>query len=604
MRLRMLAMAILLVLVSSVNAEYLFIQYTMAFKKTQPNQPGGKAPAPGQPQPGNPEENDVIQVPVNAVVEINNFQVMQGATGRVKATVKTPYGKSSLYNDDQLITRRVPLPTVKARFNTRKTALGTNRTDEKIFELAEWCLNHALTSEFAATMDEVAKSGKATGLDKLDKAVEAYTKVKAELAKRIDREDASNYWRGRLGFRMSQSDHYTLLYNAALNDPPEVQQRLKALEENMKAVYYWFALRGVALPMPEQKLVCVLLDQPDQFQLQRQLIEDEPLVTDGFFAARDNVVVFSTQRLDMASQMFGRQMQALYQQGWDKEKLLKGEASGLLAGKTPDEKYRMMTLALLDRAMEEEAERAAVSHEGTRQILVGCGLQKATVVMPDWMQFGMASVFETPKGPFPLAPAEVSVAYWPGYGAPSWAYTRIFKLLERGNLPGSDVVQLPFFRVRGETTSASQLLREVVTDSEFSRARDYGAQAGRTRLIEARTRAWALCYYLSKMRTQGVLQFYAELAKMPRDMELEPNQILAAFCRAFDCANTTGTGPDPGKFEELAKDWLGFMASVRPPGADYNLGVNQANPGAGGGGGPQPGGKGGPGKKGGGGGGG
>jgi hypothetical protein len=602
----MLAMAIVLVLVSSVNAEYLLIHYTMAFKKPQADAKGGGAPKnqpPGVPQPANPDESDVIQVPVTAAVEINNFQVMQNpVSGRVKAWCKTPYGKTSLYNDDALVTRRVPVPTVRARYNAQKAALAAKRTDEKVFDLAEWCLNHALLDEFAALMEEVAKSGKATGLDKLDRAVEAFTKVKAALAQRIDREDASNYWRGRLGFRMSQSDHYTLLYNAALQDPPEVQQRLKALENNMRAVYYWFALRGVALPMPDQKLVCVLLDQPDQFQLQRQLIEDEPLVTDGFFSARDNVVVFSTQRLDFESQMFGRQMQNLYQQGWEKEKLLKGDASATLAGKSTDEKYRMQTLALLDRALDEEAERAAVSHEGTRQILVGCGLQKPTVVMPDWMQFGMASVFETSKGPFRLVPPELSVAYWPGYGAPSWAYTRIFKLLERGHLPGTEPSQLQLFRVRGETTSASQLLREVVTDSEFSRARDLGPRAGQTRLLEARARAWALCYYLTKMRTQGILQFYGELAKMPRDMELEPNQILAAFCRAFDCANTTGTGPDPGRFEELAKDWLGFMASVRPPGAEFNLDVPQGNP-AGGGSGPQGGGnpKGGAPKKGGGG---
>ena len=223
--------------------------------------------------------------------------------------------------------------------------------------------------------------------------------------------------------------------------------------------------------------------------------------------------------------------------------------------------------ALLDKALEVEAEREAVSHEGTRQILVGCGLQKATVVMPDWMQFGMASVFETPKGPFPLTLPEVCVAYWAGYGGPSWAYTRIFKFLERGHLPGSDVITLQIFRQRGDKTSASQLLKEVVTDSEFARARDYGSRAGEARLIEARTRPWALCYYLSRIRTQGIIRFYDELAKLPRDMEPEPTQVLACFCRAFDVADTTGTKPNDAEFEKLATDWLGFMASVRTPGA-------------------------------------
>jgi len=590
-----LALAVLLLGISTSRADYLFIQHIMGFKRQQPSgtgSPPGPINPNQPPPPAGTGDTDIIQIPVNAVVEVSNYKQFPNRVGGLKATVKTPYGMTSLYADEQTNTRYIQeLKSVRSRFTAKKDAIYKNRTDDKIFELAEWCLNHAMVPEFAAIMDEVAKSGKATGLDKLDKAVEAYTKVKGALAQRIDKENASNHWRGRLGFRISQSDHYSLLYNAAVNDPPEVQRRLKMLEDNMRAVYYWFALRGVALNMPEEKLVCVLIDQPEQFRLQRALIEDEPLSTDGFFSARDNVVVFSAQRLDDASVLFNKQMQALYQKGWERESLLQGKAN--LAGAQPDEQYRMQTLALIDKALEVEGERAAVTHEGTRQILVGCGLQKPTVVMPDWMQFGMASVFETPKGPFPLAPVEVCVAYWPGYGAPSWVYNRIFKYLERGHLPGSDIITLQLLRQRGETTSASQLLREVVTDSEFSRARDYGSRAGQIRMLEARTRAWALCYYLTKIRTQGIIQLYSELAKLPRDMEPEPSQLLACFCRAFNVADVTGTKPDPAKFEELAKDWLGFMASVRNPGAEFNLGVQQnagPNPGQG------PGMKGGPGK--------
>jgi uncharacterized protein DUF1570 len=578
MRRMCLALAILLIGVSTSRAEYLFIQYIMGFKRPDNNQSGPLTQInPNQPgSPAGTAESDIIRVPVNAVVEVSNPKTFPNRVGGLKATVKTPYGSTSLYADDQLITKIVPLPSVRQRYTSKKEATYKNRTDDRIFEFAEWCMNHALINEFAAVMDEVAASGKATGLDKLDKAVEAYTKVKAALAQRIDKEEASNYWRGRLGFRISQSDHYSLLYNAAVNDPEEVQRRLKMLEENMKAVYYWFALRGIALNMPEQKLVCVLLDQPEQFRLQRQLIEDEPLVTDGFFSARDNVVVFSAQRLDDASMLFSKQMQANYQKGWDRAQLLQGK--GNLAGSSPDEQYRMQTWALLDKAMEVEGERAAVTHEGTRQILVGCGLQKPTCVMPDWLQFGMASVFETPKGAFELAPPEVCVAYWPGYGAPSWAYNRIFKLLERGHMPGSDILVLQWLKVRGQSTTASDLLKEVVTDTEFSRARDYGARAGKIRLLEARTRAWALCYYLSRIRTPGVIRLYEELAKLPRDMEPEPTQVLACFCRAFDVADVTGTKPNPAEFEKLATDWLGFMASVRNPGADFNLGVQNPGP--------------------------
>ena len=82
-------------------------------------------------------------------------------------------------------------------------------------------------------MDEQVKVGKPTGEDSLDRAVEKYTKVKEALDKNIDREDATQFWRNKLGFRLSQSKHYSLIYNTPVTDPPEVKQRLEALEQNM-----------------------------------------------------------------------------------------------------------------------------------------------------------------------------------------------------------------------------------------------------------------------------------------------------------------------------------------------------------------------------------
>jgi hypothetical protein len=592
-----LSLIVLLGAGAAARADFLFMQYSMGFRKPQQGQQGGPQPVtPGTPlvpggpagSPGADPNADIIVITVNGVAELLDFKILQNPyTARVKATVKTRWGTTNLYNDEQLQTRRVPVPSIKAQYNRKVESLGRNRTNEKLYDLCEWCLNHGLLNEFAFQMDELAKTGKKTNLDKLDRAVEAYTQVKAELAKRIDREDLSTYWRGRLGFRMSQSDHYSLLYNAQLADPPEVERRLKLLEENMRGVYYWFAFRGIPLAMPSQKMVGVLLDQPDQFKVQRALIEDEPLVADSFFSARDNVAVFSAQRLDDASTLFGRQMQGSYAQGWDRAALLKGTAASKIAGKSIDEQYKMQTLALLDTVMEAEGERAAVSHDGTRQLFVNAGLQRQTVIMPDYLQFGMASVFETPKGPFPLAPVEVRVPYWHGWGGPSWIYARIFKQIEQGGM----MFDLPTpVRSASDITQASEVLRQVVTDAEFSRARDLGPRAGARNLLIARTYAWGLCYYLAKVRTAGVMKLYDELSKMPRDLELEPSEILACFCRAFDLADVTGTKPDPAKFEAFAKDWLGFMRTVPTPGAEFNLGLEGPDPAAGGGGAPPAGG--------------
>lgn len=584
MRWRMLALAVMMVGATSLRADYLFMHFTMAFKKPQQGQSGPPVPVPGGGTPTTGQnEDDIIKVAVHAVVEASSVQTGTDMVGRIKAIVKHKWGSTHVFNDEQLITRlAVKSGTIKTKYNNKREALGKNRTNEGIYDLAEWCLNYGLVDEFVTVMDEVAKTGKKTGMDKLDRAVEMFTKVKAELAQPIEREDLANYWRGRLGFRVTPSEHYALLYNTQLSDPPEVAHRLKLLEENMKAVYYYFALKGIALKMPEEKLVAVLLDQPEQFKVQRALIEDEPLVADGFFAARDNVVVFSNQRLDNESILFKRQMQAYYQQGWDRKSLLEGKGLNRVAGKSIDERYRMETLALLDAALDEEGERATVTHDGTRQLFVAAGLQKPAVIMPDYLQFGVASVFETPKGPYPtIVPLEVRSPYWHGWAGPSWEYARIYKLIEQGALDETGIAPI---RTGIEITAATLLLRRVVMDADFNQARDLGQRAGAMRLIQARTHAWALCYYLTKMRTAGLIKLYDELAKMPRDLELEPNELLGCFCRAFDLADTTGLRPDPVKFEKFAQDWVGFMKSIIPPGQEYGLGVANAagsgNPGS------------------------
>jgi len=323
-----LAVLLLGVCVYSARADFLYIQYQMAFKKKaeEGQQKGQNTPGANNQQT---EEKDVIILTVNSVVELSKKTSAQPnmATGKLKVTVGTKYGTTNVYNDNDLGTRVIPVTGIKARYAAKKETLAKNHTNERVYELAEWTLNYGLLDEFVALMDEVAKTGKKTGHDSLDRAVECYTQVKEALAKRTEREDSAERWRGKLGFRRSDSDHYVLLYSAALSDPPEAKRRLDLLEQNMKAVYCWFALKGQVLKLPDEKLVAVLIDDPAEFIVQRHMIEDEPLVSDGFFSARDNVVVFSAQRLDEASQLFNARMRARYAQGWDRASLLKGKAT-------------------------------------------------------------------------------------------------------------------------------------------------------------------------------------------------------------------------------------------------------------------------------------
>ena len=60
------------------------------------------------------------------------------------------------------------------------------------------------------------------------------------------------------GYKVTQDDsgHYALVHPDGANDEAKVQ--LKSLERSFRNYYYWWALRGIALPVPTQRQVAVL----------------------------------------------------------------------------------------------------------------------------------------------------------------------------------------------------------------------------------------------------------------------------------------------------------------------------------------------------------
>ena len=69
----------------------------------------------------------------------------------------------------------------------------------------------------------------------------------------------------------------------------------------MRGFYYWFALHGKVLPVPEKRLVAFLVENKETFLAQHKNIFDEDeLVADGYFDRHENVAIFSAYRLDDA----------------------------------------------------------------------------------------------------------------------------------------------------------------------------------------------------------------------------------------------------------------------------------------------------------------
>lgn len=569
------AMAATVLAAAAAPADYVYIRDIMGGPQAQdpnnPNTPPGgnpnQPPGSGQPPAGGSTGQDV---------ETEKFEVMcliDGKTkatplisGRVKYIFTHRWGQTSLYNEaDKTEAVVLPVRSPASAVDSRFDAVAKSNKPNAMLDAAEFALHLGEVDQFEKYMGGLAQGGRDFQHKPLDDAIAAFKKLKPEIAKRIDREGASQLWRGKLSSRMMQSDHYSLLYMSAASDPPEVKERLEALERHFKLFYYWFAMQGIALPMPDEKLVAVMIDDPTQFVNQLPLGQLEPLVSDGYYAPRDHVLIFSAVRLDAPSQLFKKKMSALYLRGWERKALLEGKGASRLKGEAIDESYRMQTLALLDRCLEVESERAAVSHEGTKQLAVATGLLPKSLIPPQWADFGLASVFEMPKGPFPLATGPERVAPWAGVGAPNWLYSRLFRALQIDTI----------------YQGAPPLLLQVISDEMFDRSRSSGHRDF-IQLITARTTAWGLSYYLVKTRLPGLKKYYEELAQMPRDLQLDPKLLRGAFARAFDLANADGTDIDPSRFANFARDWIAFMKTVPVPGSSYGLSGGGGQPGPGG----------------------
>src|SRR5207249_4169216 len=203
----------------------------------------------------------------------------------------------------------------------------------------------------------------------------------------------------------------------------------------------------------------------------------------------------------------------------------------------------MQTFNLIQKAMEEESDRATITHEGCRQLLTATGLLPRTLASPDWIHEGLASFLETPHRSF-----------YPSVGLPSW----------------TNLVQFKFLRKTKKLDKAENVLMQVVTNgyhrkaqrsSELLTAHKEKQEVALAKKAEedtamARATSWALVYYLAKTKKLDVLLRYCqELNSLPRDLEFDERALQACFERAFQLR-------DPAAVQAFATDWFNEMENV------------------------------------------
>jgi hypothetical protein len=288
-------------------------------------------------------------------------------------------------------------------------------------------------------------------------------------------------------------------------------------------------------------------------------------VVDGFFARRESLAVMHSQRQDDPYKALSTFWENWKAKGFLRFELLQNKnTSGVPKDGVPQNvrqaaqassatgDYSALVniaeaqmLALMLKALEQEAELATVSHDASRQLLFASGLLPRNVAVPEWILFGMGSFFETPlQSP------------WPTIGAPSPYYLPRWR-----ELKGKDPAQ------GGLEKTAVDTLKKVVTDGYFrslpSQSKTNNAEhlLYEASLRKARTASWALTYFLAQKHLDGLRRYFAELSKMPRDIELDDTVLLSCFARAFGCVDGNNK-VDEGKLRALANDWYGFWQSV------------------------------------------
>ncbi len=475
-----------------------------------------------------------------------------------KTTIAPQIGNISVKVD--IIDRR-QVPALDQRLQRRKTKLleeeggAAELSLAGQLKLADWMLQHwnlptderfLMRGEFEKLIDVLKTK------DAKNPKVQALLATREQLKQELPSPEAElsrlKQLVGDGKHRAARGDHYAVLHQP--RDERAAYTEITRLEHLYAGYFYWFALQGKPLAPPKEKLMAVLAGNLPEFVQLHDLFDNLPLVADGFYSRFDNVAVFAATRGDAAFLRFQGMVSNLDKQNLELGRLLRNEPM-----KSHDESLVTYgrTLALAFRAAQEEGDVATVSHEAVQQLAVATGVFPAKVHTPLSVKFGLGSFFETPKSDGLIN----AMSYWSGIGAPSWSYLPIFKKLMEAETSKTHEFALAESKVKKIEPIS---ILNVITDRDLNAVEKGNAQEQTALFYKSRAEAWALNYFLAKQRLDQLLKFYAELGRLPRDMELTDEVVIRAFARAFDLTDAKDPSKvDAAKLAKLEAAWREFM---------------------------------------------
>ncbi|HMF19905.1 MAG TPA: DUF1570 domain-containing protein [Gemmataceae bacterium] len=498
-------------------------------------------------------------------------------TGPTHLEIDHPWGRKCI----------VPLELVKLPYDEEKTGyiykesmpleydkrlkkwVKDGKDPVRLMNLAVWALEHGLLKDFHKTVDIMEKEKADARPEKMKALLKSYARVREALAKPPAGDDPA--LAGLLtdlkkaGYRQlnSSQGHYSAFTNVDSARNAGIMRRLALMEDAYEKFYYWFGLHNLDTmpPVPQRRLVAIIVNDRKEFAEKQKAWGSLPLVGDGFLPRRDNVMVLSAEHLDENFILLKKNNQEMVKQR-SRESLLSGSVwpegkYKMIAGKlAPSERARFLidkkiwdeagtisyqqTLVLVEKILATEAERATISHEATRQLLFATGMLPRNVEVPEWIQYGLASFFETPQGSF-----------YPSVGLPSWTNLIDFKYHRKKHLGAAKDVLLNMVSDRYFLKARES---EKILNASRYRPEHLASKAKDDEEI-ARSTAWAMVYFLAKEgKLSALLKYSEELDRLPRDLELSPRVLTAAFARAFNL-------PD-ARLQEIANEWFSAMENT------------------------------------------
>jgi hypothetical protein len=537
--------------------------------------PGQAGMYPGQTMPTTQQElkSSIAPLVVYAFLEVKGKPAMKPVPG---ATYSVYEIHSKLANTN--VTLLLPALTVsgtyvKAASNLKlfndkfQTAIsGTDLAYKKtrLKAAADWALQRGLQPEFLKSIDELKsldeKNEVVLSIEKVTKKLKAAPKVDDPASQSfVDELRGENY-----RTMVSEGGHYTLVTNIPAANDADLKRKLAKLEEVYSTFFYWHAINGRPIDPPKKRLTVVLINAPvnqaKEFETKHAAFDWAPLVGSGFTAARDNVVVMASRRIDPVytelefnNDMMWKTLSTSQDQLLTNINAVAKQPQFQLKGR---ELPIIQTLAACQKSMDEENEMMTLSHEGVRQLIAATGILPRDVATAEWAKFGLASFFEVPAHSF-----------YPSYGGPNWYQLIRFKALETTK--------------KIEQKDATEILLKVISDEYFRTAYATLKQpAGKTKeerdALKAKTldqvemaqaTAWSLMYFLARNKADGLEQYFREIRALPRDCDFDSKVLKDCFYRAFGLMTQ-----DPevlgsqvlnlGKLQTLAFEWLGAMETT------------------------------------------